>query len=129
MSLVFFLEEPSVREMLKGLLPRVVPHVTTVTYIVFEGKQDLDKNVVRRLRGWRAPKTPPIAPCSSEIWSGSAAIPDNPTQSSGSHAASSRAGTSGTSKRWNEGPQLSLTGNTSHSFRVFLQGIQRAAGA
>ena len=55
MNLVFLLEEPSAREMLKGLLPRVVHHSVQIRYIVFEGKQDLEKNVIRRLRGWRAP--------------------------------------------------------------------------
>ena len=55
MNLVFLLEEPSAREMLKGLLPRVVHHSVQIRYIVFEGKQHLEKNVTRRLRGWRAP--------------------------------------------------------------------------
>lgn len=57
MNLVFFLEEPSAREMLKGLLPRMLPDMIAVRYVVFEGKQDLEKNIVRRLRGWRAPNT------------------------------------------------------------------------
>ena len=57
MNLVFFLEEPSAREMLKGLLPRVLPDVISFRYLVFEGKQDLEKNIVRRLRGWRAPNS------------------------------------------------------------------------
>ena len=54
---MFFLEEPSAREMLKGVLPRMLPDIIVVRYIVFEGKQDLEKNMVRRLRGWRAPNT------------------------------------------------------------------------
>ena len=57
MNLVFFLEEPSAREMLKGLLPRILPDIVVVRYVVFEGKQDLEKNIIRRLRGWRAPDT------------------------------------------------------------------------
>ena len=57
MNLAFFLEEPSAREMLKGLLPRILPARVTVQYVVFEGKRDLDKNLVRRLRGWRKPDT------------------------------------------------------------------------
>ena len=52
---MFLLEEPSAREMLKGLLPRLLPHPVEIRYIVFEGKQDLHRNIVRRLRGWRAP--------------------------------------------------------------------------
>ena len=55
MNLVFLLEEPSAREMLKGLLPRVLPPSVQPRYVVFEGKQDLERNIIRRLRGWRAP--------------------------------------------------------------------------
>lgn len=57
MNLAFFLEEPSAREMLKGLLPRILPSQVAVQYVVFEGKHDLDKNLVRRLQGWRKPDT------------------------------------------------------------------------
>lgn len=57
MNLAFFLEELSAREMLKGLLPRIVSSQVTVRYVVFEGKRDLDRNLVRRLRGWRTPNT------------------------------------------------------------------------
>ena len=55
--MVFFLEEPSAREMLKGLLPRMLPGFIPARYIVFEEKQDLEKNIVRRLRHWRAPNS------------------------------------------------------------------------
>jgi len=55
--LVFLLEEPSAREMLKGLLPRLLPHDVEPKYIVFEGKQDLEKQLVRRLRGWKRPES------------------------------------------------------------------------
>ena len=57
MNLVFFLEEPSAREMLKGLLPRLLPDGVDIRYIVFEGKQDLEKNLIRRLRRWRDPSS------------------------------------------------------------------------
>ena len=57
MKLVFLLEEPSIREMLKGLLPRLVPDIADITYIVFEGKSDLERNIVRRLRKWRHPES------------------------------------------------------------------------
>ncbi len=53
--LVFLLEEPSAREMLNGLLPRLLPEYATFRCIVFEGKQDLEKNLVRRMRGYRVP--------------------------------------------------------------------------
>ena len=57
MNLVFFLEEPSAREMLKGVLPRLLPGWIDIRYIVFEGKQDLEGSLVRRLRGWRDPNS------------------------------------------------------------------------
>lgn len=61
MRLVFLLEEASAREMLKGLLPRVLPQLSKpgnfVQYIAFEGKYDLDKQLERKLRGWRSPDT------------------------------------------------------------------------
>ena len=57
MNLVFFLEEPSAREMLRGLLPRMLPHSITIKYFVFEGKQNLERSIVKRLRGWRVPNS------------------------------------------------------------------------
>ena len=58
--LVFFLEERSAREMLKNLLPRILPDLpdnVRVCYVVFEGKQDLENQLARKLRGWRVPDT------------------------------------------------------------------------
>ena len=66
MNLVFFLEEPSAREMLKGLLPRVLPSLVSIKYIVFEGKQDLKKNLIRRLRGWRTPNSVFVVMCDQD---------------------------------------------------------------
>ncbi len=54
-ELVFLLEEPSATAMLEGLLPRLLPEGVTVRTIVFEGKQDLEKRVVKRLRGYLNP--------------------------------------------------------------------------
>ena len=54
MNLVFFLEEASAREMLKGLLPRIFgTNAHSFRYIVFEGKQDLEKQIVGRMRGYK----------------------------------------------------------------------------
>ena len=39
-TLVFLLEEPSAKEMLKGILPRLLPEHIQPQFIVFEGKQD-----------------------------------------------------------------------------------------
>ena len=54
-TLVFFLEEPSAKEMLRGVLPKILPEYITPRFIVFEGKQDLEKQLVRKLRLWRQP--------------------------------------------------------------------------
>ncbi|MDI6451446.1 DUF4276 family protein [Anaerobaca lacustris] len=54
-ELVFLLEEPSAQAMLEGLLPRLLPQGLPVRYIVFEGKSDLEAQLVRRLRYYRVP--------------------------------------------------------------------------
>ncbi|MBF0293633.1 MAG: DUF4276 family protein [Magnetococcales bacterium] len=52
--LVFLLEEPSAREMLQATLPRLLPE-TAFQCIVFKGKQDLEKQLLPKLRGWLTP--------------------------------------------------------------------------
>ena len=54
-TLVFLLEERSAQALLEGLLPRILPPDVTPFYVVFEGKQDLEKQLEKRLRGWRRP--------------------------------------------------------------------------
>jgi hypothetical protein len=54
-ELVFFLEEPSAEAMLEGLLPRIIPEGITWRTIVFEGKQDMEKRIVKRLCGYLNP--------------------------------------------------------------------------
>ena len=56
-NLVCFLEEPSAKEMLIGVLPRLLPDNIEYTYIVFDGKQDLEKQLLRKLRGWLKPNS------------------------------------------------------------------------
>ena len=51
--LVFLLEEQSARDLLAGLLPRLIPESMSVYYLVFEGKQDLEGKLVDKLKGWR----------------------------------------------------------------------------
>lgn len=51
-TLVFCLEEPSAKAMLEGVVPRLFPDVLC-HYMVFEGKQDLHKRLVMRLRHWQ----------------------------------------------------------------------------
>lgn len=53
--LVFLLEEPSARDLLEGLLPRLLPTDLDIYYLVFEGKQDLEGQLVRKMRGWQRP--------------------------------------------------------------------------
>ncbi len=54
--LVFFLEEPSAKEMIIGLLPRLQDN-PDYRCIVFEGKQDLERNLVRKMRGYNVPNS------------------------------------------------------------------------
>ena len=56
-TIVFLLEEPSAKALLQGLVPRLVGPSITTRYLVFEGKQDLESQLVRRLRGWRTPNS------------------------------------------------------------------------
>jgi hypothetical protein len=56
-ELVFLLEEASAEAMLQGLLPRLLhqPNNVVVRCIVFEGKSDLERQLVRRLQHYRVP--------------------------------------------------------------------------
>ena len=56
-ALVFCLEERSAREMLQGILPKITTRELEIQYIVFEGKQDLEKRLPLRMRAWRRPDT------------------------------------------------------------------------
>lgn len=54
-ELVFLLEERSAKALIEGLLPRLFRDPPNARYIVFEGKQDLEKWLARRLRGYLVP--------------------------------------------------------------------------
>jgi hypothetical protein len=54
-TLVCFLEEASAREFLKGVLSRLLNDGISVKYVVFEGKQDLEKQIVKKMRNWQEP--------------------------------------------------------------------------
>lgn len=57
-TLVFFLEELSAKALLEILLPRFIPKDKfALRFVPFEGKQDLERQLVRRIRGWRTPNT------------------------------------------------------------------------
>jgi len=53
-ELVFLLEEPSAKAMLEGLMPRLAPDVPA-RYLVFQGKQDLERQLVLKLRHYQNP--------------------------------------------------------------------------
>ncbi|MFI3197463.1 MAG: DUF4276 family protein [Methylococcaceae bacterium] len=52
-ELVFLLEEASAKALLKTLLPRLLSDEICVRLIPFEGKQDLEKQLVKRIRGYQ----------------------------------------------------------------------------
>lgn len=56
-ELVFLLKEPSAQAMLEGLLPRLqlATRNIPIRYIVFDGKSDLESQLINRLRGYRVP--------------------------------------------------------------------------
>ena len=54
--MVFFLEEPSAEELLRGILPKILPEGIATDFKIFEGKQDLEKRLPRILRAWRKPE-------------------------------------------------------------------------
>ena len=55
-ELVFLLEEESAKSMLLGLLPRILDPQVQPRLMVFEGKQDLEKQLIKRLRGYMNPQ-------------------------------------------------------------------------
>jgi Domain of unknown function (DUF4276) len=52
--IIFLLEERSMKVLLDGLLPRLAPNLRFLC-VTHEGKQDLEKSIPRKLRGWREP--------------------------------------------------------------------------
>lgn len=55
-ELVFLLEEESARAMLESLLPRILNPEIKTRLIPFEGKQDLEKQMAKRMRGYVNPE-------------------------------------------------------------------------
>lgn len=54
---VFLLEEPSAQDFLQAILPGLLPEGMTAHFLIFEGKQDLEKQLLRRLKGWLRPNS------------------------------------------------------------------------
>ncbi len=52
-ELVFLLEELSARALLESLLPRILDENIVCRFITFEGKQDLEGGLERKIRGYR----------------------------------------------------------------------------
>ena len=57
MMLVFMLEELSMKELLTGLLPRILPPGVAFKLIPHLGKSDLEKSIPSKLRAWKTPNT------------------------------------------------------------------------
>ncbi len=55
MKLVFLLEEPSMKYLLDGILPKILPNDILFQTIAHNGKRDLEKSIPRKLRGWNEP--------------------------------------------------------------------------
>lgn len=52
-ELVFLLEEPSSKAMLEAMLPRMLDDSIAVRCVPFEGKQDLEKQLTRKIRAYQ----------------------------------------------------------------------------
>jgi hypothetical protein len=55
-ELVFLLEEPSAQAMLESVLPRVLKDGIGFRLIPFQGKQDLEKQLIRKIRAYQNPE-------------------------------------------------------------------------
>jgi len=55
-ELVFLLEEVSAKAMLESLLPRILHPDIRTRFIAFDGKQDLERQMLKRLRGYVNPQ-------------------------------------------------------------------------
>ena len=66
-QLVFLLEEPSAKAMLKGVLPSILPENIDVKYHIFSGKQDLRKRCYNRLRVWQQSNAKFIVMCDQDV--------------------------------------------------------------
>lgn len=57
MTIVFLLEEKSMKYFLDGILPQILPEGVAYRTIPHEGKSDLQKSIPIKLRGWTQPDT------------------------------------------------------------------------
>lgn len=54
-ELIFLLEEESAKSFLESVLPRILDQSINARLIAFEGKQDLEKQLSRKIRGYANP--------------------------------------------------------------------------
>ncbi len=57
MTLVFLLEESSMKEVLDIILPQILPKDVTFKTIAHSGKSDLEASIPHKLKAWRQPDT------------------------------------------------------------------------
>ena len=62
---IFLLEERSMKVLLDGLLPRLIPNLQFLC-LPHEGKQDLEKSIPRKLRAWREPGMRFVVVCDND---------------------------------------------------------------
>lgn len=55
MKIIFLVEEPSMKYLLNELLPRILPGEVEFQIIAHNGKDELEKSLPRKLRGWNEP--------------------------------------------------------------------------
>jgi len=65
-TLVLCLEEPSAKEMLEGILPRLIPSHVQLQFMVFEGKMDLLDRLEMRIRVWCRPNSRFLVLCDQD---------------------------------------------------------------
>ena len=56
-TLVVFVEETSAKALLDAILPRILPEDVRHRVVPFEGKSDLEKQLIGKIRGWKAPNS------------------------------------------------------------------------
>ncbi len=57
LNLVCLLEEPSAKNTLQAIFPKILPAGVYPRYIVFEGKQDLEKHIQKRMQYYNEPNS------------------------------------------------------------------------
>ena len=140
-TLVCFLEETSARVFLEGVFSRLLPDGNSVKYVVFEGKQDLEKQIVRKLRRWQEPdsvflvmRDQDTAICTTvkanlarlcNEAQKPTCIPDNIVNPSKELEKITGGIYQKIGGSREIGKVISLTCNSSHSFNALISGIQR----